>query len=98
MGQRDQIEAEIRHALALEESAISLSNRLFDVEGLFGRLATTEEERREVAASPLFKEAQHRLTELMKREAEEFRQAIRSAETAFPKGRHLLKVERTEAV
>ena len=98
MKPNEQIEAEIRDALAREVRAMPLSDRLFSPGGLFSRLASTEEERRQLASTPLFKEAQHRLTELMKQEAEEFGKAVRSAEVAFPKESHLLKVERAGGV
>jgi hypothetical protein len=77
MVDRESIEQQIRQVLATETRAIPLSNKLFRQDGgLFGQLATTEEERRMVAQSSLFKEAQRRLTELRRREAEEFSRAV----------------------
>ncbi|HET6574358.1 MAG TPA: hypothetical protein VFG68_12180 [Fimbriiglobus sp.] len=69
MTARDQAEAEIRHLLATEASAVRFSNKLFTPGGLFSRLFTTPEEKREVMASPLFEEAQKRLSELQRQEA-----------------------------
>jgi hypothetical protein len=50
-------------------------------------MAVTEEERRAVAQTPLFREAQRRLSELQQREAGEF------ARTTPPSGDFLLKLE-----
>ena len=96
MTQRERIEQQIREVLATEHEAIKLSNRLFQPDGLFNQLATTEEERRTIAASPLFREAQRRLSELQKREAAEFAEAVRQTQTALPSGDYLLKWERAE--
>jgi hypothetical protein len=93
--EHEQIEAEIRDALALAVRGIPLSDRLFSPGGLFSRLASTEDERRQLVSTPLFQQAQRRLTELMKQEAEEFGKAVRSSEAAFPKESHLHKIERT---
>jgi hypothetical protein len=66
---RDDVEAEIRHLLATETSAVRLSNKLFTPGGLFSKLFATPDEKRAVMASPLFDEAQKRLSELQRREA-----------------------------
>jgi hypothetical protein len=96
MTEREQIEQQIREVLASESAAVVLSDRLFGPGGLFGRLANSEEERRMVAQSPLFKEAQRRLTELQEVEAEEFARAVQKAHAAVPRGEHLLKRKRAE--
>jgi hypothetical protein len=43
---RDEFEQGIREALATETSAITLSRKLFHPDGLFAKLATSEQERR----------------------------------------------------
>jgi hypothetical protein len=96
MTDREQIEQQIREVLAHERAAVVLSNKLFGPGGLFGRLADTKEGRRTVVQSPLFKEAQCRLTEIQEVEAEEFAQAVMKAQTAVPQGEHRLKRERVE--
>jgi hypothetical protein len=96
MTHRDEIEQKICEVLATEHQAIKLSNRLFQPDGLFNQLATTEEERRTIAATPLFREAQRRLSELQKREAAEFAEAVRQTQAALPPGDYLVKWERAE--
>lgn len=96
MTNREQIEQQIREVLASERAAVVLSDKLFGPGGLFGRLADTKEERRAIVLSPLFKEAQRRLTEIQEVEAEEFAQAVKKAQTAVPQGEHRLKLERAE--
>ena len=91
MTEREQIEQQIREVLASESAAVVLSDKLFGPGGLFGRLASTEAERRIVAQSLLFKQAQRSLTELQEVEAEEFARAVQKAEAAVPQGDHLLK-------
>jgi hypothetical protein len=94
MTEREQIEEQIREALATEGSAILLSNRLFSPEGLFNRLAPTQAERERVVQSSLFKQAQERLIELRKREIAEFERAVEQAQAAMPGDGLLLKLER----
>ena len=96
MTRQEQIEQQIREVLATEGQAIPLSNRLFHPDGLFNQLAQTEDERRAVARSPLFREAQRRLTELQKREANEFAKAVRQTQSALPTGEYLLKWEQAQ--
>jgi hypothetical protein len=96
MTRREEVEQQIREVLVAETQAIPLSNRLFQPDGLFNQLAATEEERRALAQSPLFKEAQRRLTELQKREAAEFAEAVRQTQAMLPKGDYLMKWERAE--
>lgn len=73
MTNHEQVEEQIRQVLATEARAIPLSNKLFGQDGLFGQLASTKDERRVVAQSALFKQAQKRLSELQQREAAEFK-------------------------
>jgi hypothetical protein len=82
----EHVEDQIRHVLATVTGAIPLSNQLFRPDGLFSRLADTEAERRVVARSPLFREAQRRLSELQRQEAAEFGRVVRQAEAAHPGG------------
>src|SRR5262249_2260311 len=96
MTEREQIEQQIRDVLAAETHAIPLSHKLFSPSGLFSRLATTEEERRVVAHSALFKEAMRRLTELQKKEAQEFASAVQRAESFVPEEGYRFKLERAE--
>ena len=86
MSDREQIEEQIQEALAAETSAILLSNKLFSPDGLFARLADTEEERRIVARSPLFREALKRLSELQKTEFAEFTRTVRRFEETRTRG------------
>ncbi len=69
MTPRDQVEAEIRQLLATETSAVRLSNTLFSPGGLFSRLYSTPDEKKAVINSPLFEEANRRLSELQLQEA-----------------------------
>ena len=66
---RDEVEAEIRRILATETSAVRLSNTLFTPGGLFSKLHTTPDEKKAVVDSPLFDEANRRLSELQLQEA-----------------------------
>jgi hypothetical protein len=97
MTEREQVEQQIRDVLASETHAIPLSNKLFRPDGLFNRLANTEEERRAVAQSELFKQALRRLTELQKKEAAEFARAVQQAEAVTPEGGYFFKLESAES-
>jgi hypothetical protein len=83
---RTAIEAEIRRVLDTETKAISLSNKLFRPDGLFAQLAATEEERRELTKTPLFREAQERLSDLQRTEMAAFRQAVAQVSDQLPDG------------
>ena len=61
---RDQVESQIRHVLATESSAVRLSNALFTPGGLFSRLYSSPAEKKAVVDSPLFDEANRKLSEL----------------------------------
>src|SRR5205085_389790 len=63
MSTREQVEAEIRHLMATETDAVRFSNKLFTPGGLFSRLYTTPEEKKVLLDSPLFNEANRRLSE-----------------------------------
>lgn len=60
MSDRERVEQAIREALASEAGAIELSKTLFHPDGLFARLAATEQKRRALAKAPLFAVAQAR--------------------------------------
>ena len=94
MTEREQIEEHIREVLARETHAIPLSTTLFQPDGLFSRLAGTEAERRIVAQSPLFRQAQKRLSELQRQEAADFGRAVRQAQAALPEGGLWMHLER----
>lgn len=81
-----EIEAAIREILDTETKAIPLSNKLFRPDGLFAKLASTEAERRELNKTPLFQEAQRRLSDLQRAEMAEFRKAISKVEAELPNG------------
>jgi hypothetical protein len=76
MTQRELIEEQIREVLTRETQAHVLSQKLFHPTGLFGQLAATEEERRVVAQSALFRAAQRRLSDLQRREAAAFARTV----------------------
>jgi hypothetical protein len=97
MSDREQVEQRIAEVLATETNAISLSDKLFRPDGLFNQLAATEQERRTVAQSPLFQQAQRRLTELQRSEAVRFAAAVNQARTVIPESELLLKLERPES-
>src|SRR3712207_1516033 len=97
MPEPEQVEQQIREVLETETRAIPLSNRLFSPDGLFNQLATTEDQRRGIAQSPLFKQAQRRLLELQHKEAAEFARVVQPAQAALPEGGFFIKLERTES-
>jgi hypothetical protein len=84
MPEQGNTEQAIREALAAETSAIELSNKLFRPDGLFAQLASTEEERRALAGSPLFAEAQRRLSDLQRQEGADFSWAVAQARPLIP--------------
>src|SRR5205823_12442475 len=87
---REPVEQQIRETLATESNAVALSDKLFHPDGLFNQLAKTEEERRIVAQSPLFQQAQRRLTELQRNEAAKLSNAVSQAKIVMPDGGFLL--------
>jgi hypothetical protein len=98
MTEREQLEKQILDVLAAETQAIPLSNKLFSPSGLFNQLAATEEERRVVARSALFQQAQRRLTELQRHEAAAFARAVEQTQSALPDQDYVLKLEWPEQV
>jgi hypothetical protein len=78
MTTREQIEAEVRHLLATETRTTVLSNKLFQQgTGLFAQLAATEEERRALVQTELFRTALARVRELEYRDADALREAAK---------------------
>jgi hypothetical protein len=88
------LEDQVREVLRAEDDAISLSDKLFSPSGLFSQMANTEGQRRVVARSGLFKQAQTRLSELQRREAEAFRRNVAQFSDSAEQNR-LLKLERS---
>lgn len=76
MSNRQTVQSEIRQLLATETRTTVLSNKLFQQgTGLFARLWSTEEEKRAVMESDLFREAMDRVRDLQYRDAEALRAA-----------------------
>jgi hypothetical protein len=96
MSERERVEEQIRKVLENATQAIALSEMLFSPSGLFNQIAATEDERRVVAQSSLFRQAQRRLTELQQKEAAEFGRAVEQTRGAIPEGSYWLKLERSE--
>ena len=97
MTDRDQIEQQIREVLTTETRAIPLTQRLFSPGGLFDRLAETEEERRLIAQSSLFKEALMHLNMIQRQEVEEFARAVEQVRATRSAGDYLLKLKPTRS-
>jgi hypothetical protein len=97
MLESEQIEQQIRAILTEETHAIPFSNRLFAPDGLFNKLAQTEDQRRALARSPLFKQAQKRFLELQRAEVAEFSGVLRQAHAAIPGETFFIKLENTES-
>jgi hypothetical protein len=98
MTEREQIEEQILQVLASEMQAIPLSNKLFSPEGLFSQIAKTEEERRTIAQSPLFHQAQRRLTDLQRQEAAEFGRVVEQVPIPPGEGHFWFKFESSDPV
>jgi hypothetical protein len=82
--------------LTEENTAVGISDKLFTPDGLFSLLASTEEERRAMVQTPLFKRAQKRFRELQFKEAEEFRLATANMQGSELGKHYAVKVERTK--
>jgi hypothetical protein len=96
MSKRAQIEQQIRDAIANASDAFLLSRQLFTPDGLFNQLAGTDEERREVVRSPLFKHAQRRFSELQRKQAAEFAEAVERVQGSNTGTHQLHKLEPPE--
>src|SRR5579864_9224004 len=90
------VEKEIKELLTMKLSASALSNALFGWNGLFNKIARTEEERKQVARTPLFRQAQNRIMELSLSEAEELRQKYAGSGRAKTNGRKKLRIMTSE--
>lgn len=85
MDTREQVENEIRELLTTETRTTVLSNKLFEQgTGLFGKLASTEEERRALVQTELFRTAQKRVRELQYRDADALREAAKIVQERLP--------------
>ena len=85
MTNHDQTEAEIRGLLATETRTTVLSNKLFQQgTGLFAKLAATEDERRVLVRSELFRAAQGRVRDLQYRDADALREAVELLNERLP--------------
>ena len=85
MSDRQTVEAEIRQLLATENRTTVLSNKLFQQgTGLFARLWATEDEKRDVMQSALFREAMDRVRDLQYRDAEALRAAGQDLKEKLP--------------
>lgn len=83
MTDRTRIEDEIRTLLAADLTSAEFSNRVFgQLEGLFPKLGATEQERRAIIASDLWKWAKARLRELEQRDLERARQRAATEQPA----------------
>jgi hypothetical protein len=96
MSNRAQIEQQIREVVTTAQDAFLLSRQLFTPDGLFNQLAGTEEERREIVRSPLFKQAQRRFSELQRKQAADFAEAVDRAQGSNMGTRQLHKLEPPE--
>ena len=97
MSEREEVEQQIRELLTADLDSVTLSNKLFQQgTGLFGILGKTEQERRELVRSDLFKMAQARLRELERRDLERFREVVKAVEQHRTPGSFLLQLEPAE--
>jgi hypothetical protein len=95
---RQQIEQEILKVLDEEQTAVGISDKLFTPDGLFSLLATSEEERRTLVQSELFKKSQKRFRELQFKEAEQFQQATSNLQGTSLGNNYAVKIERAKSV
>ena len=97
MTDREEIERRIRELLTADLDSITLSNRLFQQgTGLFALLGQTEEQRREIVRSELWKQARERLNELERRDLDRFREVVKAVEQCQPSGGLNLRLETTQ--
>ncbi len=85
---KEVIESQIRELLKLDVSAVTLSHLLFaQFGGLFGQLASTEQERRAISQTPLFRQANARITELAARDSAPLRREVDLINAALARGK-----------
>jgi hypothetical protein len=93
---KEELERQIRELLSANLDSVTLSNRLFQQgTGLFVLLGQTEQERREIVHSQLWKLARERLNELERRDLERFREVAR-VEQSQPPGSFHSRLETAE--
>lgn len=98
MTDRELVEDEILALLRTETRTTLLSNKLFGQHtGLFCRLATDQEGRRAVSQSELFKQAQARVHELGRRDADALRKAVAIVQENLPDTEFRLRLETATA-
>ena len=93
---RDEVERQIRELLATETRAVTLSNKLFTPDGLFNQIAHTQDERRAVTQTDLWREAMTRLRELQSREAEALDEATQVIRQRLPSSAYRIWLEPLE--
>lgn len=87
------IEREILGVLATETQAVALNAKLFSPQGLFLRATPTRQDRQALLASPLYRRAQARLSELQRIEAAAFGHAVEGLRAALPGQEVCVKAE-----
>lgn len=93
MAEREQLEQTIREILAVEDRAVRLADKLFRPDGLFAQLAPSQQERRALIRSPLFVEAQRRLSELQQREGADFARRVEQSQLSRPEGTLVMQLQ-----
>jgi hypothetical protein len=90
------VEKQIKELLTMNVSARALNEALFGRDGLFNQMVHREEDRRRISGSPLFRQAQTRVIELVQLEAAEIRQKyVNSERTGKSKGNGQKKLRLT---
>ena len=90
---REEVERQIRELLTTERRAVVLSNKLFTPGGLFNQIAPTEQERKEVVKSDLWRDAHARLRELEFQEADALDAATKVLTERLPHGHYRIRLE-----
>jgi hypothetical protein len=90
----NEIEQEIERLLATESSAIVLSEKVFSQDGLFSKLASNIEQRKELVRSSLYQRAQKRFRELQFKEMDAFHDKVEQWRNAGVEKETAVKLER----
>jgi hypothetical protein len=90
---QDEVERQIRELLATETRAVVLSNKLFTPDGLFNQIAHTEQERRDLVKTDLWRHAQARLRELQSQEAAALAEASKVIRERLPSSAYRVWLE-----
>ena len=93
---REDVERQIRELLATETRAVTLSNKLFTPGGLFNQIAHTQDERRAVTRTDLWRDAMVRLRELQSQEAEALDEATKVIRQRLPSAAYRIWLEPLE--